>query len=1241
MKIKNSTRRIARILLGGMVSVFMTGTMMIGSVYAGEGYGDAHGGVPGCESLVLATCFGAVWRWYSTTSNSVYISGTVNDSTCQPDGVAASGYITGCGEYGGYWRYAWVAQRNGGNAACNYSYPQYAQRGLVSIGTGDYISTYFGGVMKYAYGYNSNDGRWNEVKEIYEALRAQDPYTFSEGWGYGSRLSWFCGPSTVEEVVPPITYYTLTAKAVDRQGNYISVINDVSNQVEEGTWASVTKRNKTGYTFYGFKSGRYDTSYLTTSTSYGQTMWSDRTIYAVYEQQVFSGRARAYSGTTMSGTGVSTGFVKATKTENLTVECPNAGCDTVFDLALKTEKGEGVVNFVANRSQNGGGNSQQTPRQTVPFAPSTSGTTLELYRQSQYRNPYPERLLPGQSVCYNVVFSPDGGSNVTVKACASAKVSTFQGKVNVTTTDGNETINWTSSSKTVTKNITNCPVTGCKVSFNHNLKRTDGIGSTNYTVARTSNYSAKVSSNSNLKSGEETFAENPHKVWEDKDLILVPGQVVCETITFKANNNTVTVPNDTVLKLCASALGKAQPDDPTNPPTVLDEDTLSDAFIDMRVKNADGPDKYKGYQKTVYAKPGQNVTYRASYNPILQYTYNIIPQKMRVDSGSMKPSSGINTSSTLESLYNANRGSYSNWNNAITVHGSEGMSSYSKIHGYTIGDTSKQKEKNTHKVSIGDVGKDLAESATTNLRKNNTAAMTPSQVTFTSNGTNKDNLATIDTSSKTSIAHAYVPYNFDTKLEIKTDNADPIYAGEDKEIEYEIDVVPRKNPETSKDDDKGYATVVPDFLGRIVIYQPIHGEKPGTNAWGSGKTNDVCNYFGLTKATATCYYDNEESGPLNLNGNVDGAINERILKMSAPDLAAGTKICVAVATYPSNSGAYTNWSEKEGNKKWRISDSKCFLIAKRPSFQVWGGSLYAGGSIKTSAAIKTTLKDLPAFTGVMVFSSWVEQSVVAKGQVFALASGAATGLASNIAGGGSHEPSSDYCKYRVPLSLANYSTSMVAGICPNQVTGNSGIAAALTNRVSLIAPLANEDSLTNEYSGNTTITLNNSTPKNVIRYNVNGNVTIGTNSVLTGKTHIIKATGDVTITGNINYQVATYSSLEQIPKMIIYGNNVTIACNVSNIDAIIIAEKDLNTCESGDINLRMNSNQLVVNGAIVTDNLYFNRTYGAATGTNSKVPGEIVNYDTSALLWGRAKADPNNEHKNLTSVYIHEIAPRY
>ena len=1250
MKTKNSARRISRILLGGLVSIFMTGTLMVGSVQAGEGYGDAHGGVPGCSGLVLAYCFGAVWRWYPTTSNSVYVSGTVNDSTCMPDGVASGGYITGCGDYGGYWRYAWVAQNPGSNSYCGYSYPKYSQRGLVPIGSGDYVSAYFGGLMKYAYGYsgylNQNtygrDGTWSEVRDIYLALRDQDPYTFSEGWSYGSRLSWFCGPKTVEEVVPQVTYYELKAKAVDRQGNYISVINDVSSgQVEEGSYGSVTKRNKTGYTFYGFKSGRYDTNYMWTDSTYGQTMWSDRTIYAVYEQQVFSARARVYEGTTMSGNGKSTGYIKTSNTQNLEVDCVNAGCNVAFDLGVKTEKGAGNINFTVYRSKNGGSGVTQTTYKAAPFAPSTSGETLQVYRNSAYQDPYVEKLYPGESVCYYIVFSPDGGSNVTVKACASAKVSTFQGKVGVSTKSGDETINWTATSTTVTKNITDCsPVTGCKVSFNHNLKRTAGIGSTDYTITRTSNYTIKVS-NRNLASGTESFSTNPHRIYDDNDLILVPGQVVCETLTFKANNNTVTVPSDTVLKLCASALGKAQPDDPTEP-TVMGEDDLSDAFIDMRVKNADGPDKYKGYQSVVYAKPGQNVTYRATYNPILQYSYNVVVQKMRIDSGSIIPSSGVNTSKNLKGLYDDNRGSYSVWRNAMTVHGSEGMASYSKIHTYDVGDTSKRSEKNTYGVKISDVGKDLAESATTNLRKNNDAAMTPSQVTFTSNGTNKNNLATINTSSKTEIAHAYVPYNFDTKTEVKTDNDKPIYAVEEKEIKYEIAVEPRKNPETqgNSDSDKPYATIVPDFVGKVVIYQPIHGEKPASDGWGSGKTNDVCNYFGLSKNTTTCYYDNEETSPLNLTGNVDGVINERILKLNTPDLEAGTYICVAVATYPSNSGAYTNWSEKEGNKKWRISGSKCFLIAKRPSFQVWGGSLYAGGSVKTSAAIKTSLRGLASYTGVMVFSSWVEQSVAAKGQVVALASGAATGLSSNIAGGGSHEPSPDYCKYRVPLSIANYSTSMVAGICPNQATGNSGIAASLTNRISLVAPLPNEDSTTFEYSGNTTITLNNST-KNIVRYNINGNATIGTNSVSTGKTHIIKATGDVTISGNINYQAATFTSLDQIPKLIIYGNNVTIGCTVTNIDAIIIAEKDLNTCVSSNINNRENSYQLMVNGAIVTNNLYLNRTYGAATGVNSKIQAETVNYDASVLLWGRAKADPDNEHKNLTSVYIHDIAPRY
>ena len=1321
---KSSIKRVWAILIGGFISFIVSGTVMIGSVQAGEGYGGGYGGVPGCQSLVLATCFGAVWRWYSTSSNSFYISGTVDDNTCQEDGVAAGGWVTGCGDYGGYWRYAWVAQRGYSNWNCGYSYDQYDQRGISSIGSGAYYSVFFGGPMKYAYGYNWNDGRWEDVREIYLALQAQDPYTFSSGWGYGSSLGWFCGPSTVEEVQPQVKEYTLTAVAVDENGNSLrNIIRDVTSTVEEGnytyvyrrektnyifkgwkyrsndsyyastdTWwgqymysdatmyavyheykeytltgiaydtdgnslrnlmsnvtstveegyyASITRRTAAAYTFVGWKSSLNSSSYISTNITYAVTaLWSNQTVYAIYQHQEFSARARVSGGSSVSGNG--TGFSQRDATQNIQIDCPNSGCDVAFDIAMKLEKGEGNVNFVVYRQITGGSAYQQTTNPAAPFAPSTSGSTLSVWLRSAYRNPYVESIRPGETLCYYVVFSPKGNGNVTVKACAYAKPSTFQGKINVTTPSGSDTVDWTDASRTVVKNIDNCPVTGCTVSFNHNLRRTAGTGSTNYVISRTSNYSSTVTANNNLGSGEEYFTRNPHQVLTDNNLTLKPGQVVCEILQFKPNNNYVTPPAYTSLKLCASALGKAQPDDPTNDPTTMEDDQLSDAFLDMRVKNPEGPTKYHKYQKAVYAKPGNTISYRATYNPILQYTTYLVPQRLQIDGGAVKPTGSLNTYYYLYQLFNQNRGNNNSWNNAIMVH-SNGSFSYSTPHYYNLGKTDKQKEVNTHRVTISEVGKDLGESVTTNITKSNATAMSPSQVTFTSYSTAKDNLANVSTTSKTSIAHAYIPYNFDMALKIKTDDTDPVYAGEDKKIEYEIDVVPRKNPETTDGSDaQKYATIVPEFLGRIIIYTPLNGVKNAADSWGNGKTQDVCRYFGLTKDDVNCRYDNEENSPLNTTGRVDGIVNNRELKMSVPDQKAGTYICVAVATYPAFSGAYTNWSEKEGSKTWRISESKCFLIAKRPSFQVWGGSLYSGGTIKTSAAIKNNLKNLPAFSGVFVFSSWVEQSVTANGTILALASGAASGLANNIAGGGSQEPASDYCKYRVPLSLANYASNIVSGICPGaQVTGNSGISAVLSNQKSLIGQLPNEDSLISELSGGSTITINNSSVKNIVRYNVNGNATINANTVNVGRTHIINVAGDLTINGNIEYQSSTFTALDQIPKVIIYANNIKIGCTVRRIDAIIIAENDLNTCESNDINSRQNSYRLQVNGAIITNKLFFNRTYGAATGVNSKVPAEIVNYDTSTILWGRAKSDPNNEHKNLTAVYTHEIAPRY
>ena len=53
-----------------------------------------------------------------------------------------------------------------------------------------------------------------------------------------------------------------------------------------------------------------------------------------------------------------------------------------------------------------------------------------------------------------------------------------------------------------------------------------------------------------------------------------------------------------------------------------------------------------------------------------------------------------------------------------------------------------------------------------------------------------------------------------------------------------------------------------------------------------------------------------------------------------------------------------------------------------------------------------------------------------------------------------------------------------------------------------------------------------------------------------------------------------------------------------------------------------------------------NRTYGATAGEGSGVPAEIINYDTSTVLWGRDMA-AGDSYNGLNSVYQHELAPRY
>ena len=108
---------------------------------------------------------------------------------------------------------------------------------------------------------------------------------------------------------------------------------------------------------------------------------------------------------------------------------------------------------------------------------------------------------------------------------------------------------------------------------------------------------------------------------------------------------------------------------------------------------------------------------------------------------------------------------------------------------------------------------------------------------------------------------------------------------------------------------------------------------------------------------------------------------------------------------------------------------------------------------------------------------------------------------------------------------------------------------------------------------------------------------------------------------------------------------VHIDCSVTRIDAVLIAEGEVNTCfneEGGSpgINEAARSNQLRINGAVIAGKLIANRTCGAATGNYSMVPAEIINFDPTLYLWGKSVSE-NEANMSLLTTYLHELSPRY
>ena len=535
------------------------------------------------------------------------------------------------------------------------------------------------------------------------------------------------------------------------------------------------------------------------------------------------------------------------------------------------------------------------------------------------------------------------------------------------------------------------------------------------------------------------------------------------------------------------------------------------------------------------------------------------------------------------------------------------------------------------------------------------------------------NVDTIKPGPATDKASVLVPYNFSNRPIVHLAD-DFTYAGETIEVsEAKVRVEQKRNNRT----EGTYATQVPYAKVKMFAYASSNSTGGGTVGDMGGDDVD-CSVFDSKAKYKQCKqfgnmieFKDEEA--LNAKGRLGGA-HKQVESLegvyNSYDVSAGDFMCFVVAVYPAQSNGDTDMSG--GNGMWRFSQPACAIVAKRPTFQVWGGDMYTNSTIKAKVADKRNVYagykgNMGNFTtqgststGKTHYGSWVEEGLVigASGGVttggnFAFASGAALGYRNEPEKANTGVDGDLACSKMAPLTIANSggSCGYPSGIGSEFKDNND-------NRRELIDYWV--QSTQNPTASGAKIVYSNS--------NSIGNVTVPKK-----ETWIYDANGIFTITGNIKYEDGynASSTLRDIPKVVIYADNVNISCNVIEVDAIIITKAGgkVDTCSEHSnvpepeemVDNPMRSNPLRIFGMVITDYITLGRTYGSAAWKDEKcssvnndldkdrydprcngqlAAAEVFDFDSSILLWSEFMASAA-ETDTMQVVYQNEIAPRY
>lgn len=509
-------------------------------------------------------------------------------------------------------------------------------------------------------------------------------------------------------------------------------------------------------------------------------------------------------------------------------------------------------------------------------------------------------------------------------------------------------------------------------------------------------------------------------------------------------------------------------------------------------------------------------------------------------------------------------------------------------------------------------------------------------------------------------ATVYVPYNFinSTTLRVERPADGLVYAGDTLTISEASATVGIKSNSLVED---MYATVVRNAKVRLVAYAT-----PDPSAFSPSSGDDLCSAVkasyinGRRLCEASALADRNLNSAGNLAGDTEHFRDAEGTHMVF-DANAGDYMCYAMAIYPSHSGADWNWTDPEGTHQWSYSQPQCLKIAKKPYFGVYGGSIYSAAKIATTSMKKTNIFGDGDFDYHSVwdkgirsskyFGSFAEQSVFGINAITGLASGSAY-----LENGGI--TNNDYCDNLVPITMANAGNTACSG-GKSEVGFMGEIDRLNVDKDSYVDFWLRSSLDTGEKKhdawGESTRYYSNTGKDIYYTYINNGSDTsaLPGMNVPNSTTRLVKATGDLEITGNIRYSNSGDSRINSagdIPQVIIYANNILIRCDVTQVDAILIAKNIVNTCSGATVdghinnklvmNSRIASYPLTIRGVVIADEVYLFRTYGAAVDGYSGTPAETINYDTSSILWARYMAGAS-ESNTMTEVYRTELAPRY